>query len=104
MEPLCFLTLFNDALQDDHHPWKYIDDYTGGVTIDNSASDYDTLQNILDQLQSWTVLNHVTINTGKTVVMHFNTNTAALLPVLSAGSYGFYQILGVPYDSKQLRI
>lgn len=47
------------------HYWKYVDDSKVSFTIDKTAPDHSTFQNILQQLQSWTELNHVTINIRK---------------------------------------
>ena len=106
MGPLCFLLLINDALTDTPHRWKYVDDSTVGVTINNSSPDYSHLQNILDNLQVWTTENHITINQSKTVVMHFNTSkTPVPPPVVTVGSHSLQvvestKLLGVTVDSK----
>lgn len=95
MGPLCFLIFINDALHDAPHHWKYIDDYTVGVTINHTTSEYSPLQDILDHLQSWKMDNHVTIHIEKIAVMHFNTSIISKLsPALMIG---FHQLQVVVY-------
>ncbi|XP_076056275.1 uncharacterized protein LOC143034219 [Oratosquilla oratoria] len=65
--------VINDALADSSHHWKYVDDSTVGIAVDNTAPDYSPLQATLDKLQAWTTDNHVTVNSTKTVTMHFCT-------------------------------
>ena len=80
MGPLCFLMMINDALTDTPHRWKYVDDCTVGITVDNRAPNYTALQDTLDRLQTWTQANNVTINHSKTVVMHVCTSKADIPP------------------------
>ena len=80
MGPLCFLILINDALTDTQFHWKYVDDSTVGIKINNSSPDYRHLQNILDRLQTWTETNNVTINHNKTVVMHISKSKTEVPP------------------------
>ena len=60
--------------------WKYVDDTTLGVTLDNDNPDYTQLQTLLNTLHTWTTINHVTINTTKSTLMHINTSTTTLPP------------------------
>ena len=80
MGPLCFLLLINDAMQDTPSRWKYVDDTTLGVTLNNTNPDYTQLQTLLDTLHTWTTNNHVTINTTKSTIMHINTSSTAVPP------------------------
>lgn len=106
MGPLCFLILINDALMDTPHRWKYVDDCTVGITINNDTPDYRPLQNILDSLQIWTMDNNVIINEKKTVVMHVNTSTAPVPPpAVTIGSHSLQvvestKLLGVTIDNR----
>ena len=47
--------------------WKYIDDSTVDVVVDNTEPDYRHLQQQPDNLQSWTEANSITISYSKTV-------------------------------------
>ncbi|MPC36335.1 hypothetical protein E2C01_029790 [Portunus trituberculatus] len=67
MGPLCYLVLINDALTNTPHRWKYVDDCTLGVPIDNKDPDYSVLQKLLEQLQAWTEESRITINHSNTV-------------------------------------
>ncbi|MPC40784.1 hypothetical protein E2C01_034352 [Portunus trituberculatus] len=78
MGPLCFLILINDALTNTLHCWKYVDDCTVGVPIDNKKPKLSALQATLEQLQQWTEENKMTISHTKTVVMHVCTSSAAV--------------------------
>ncbi len=107
MGPLTFLILINDPLLDTPHCWKYVDDSTVGVIIDNTALNYIPVKDILNHLQSWTKENHVTLNTDKTaVVMHVNLATATLPPpALTFGDHPLRvvesaRLLGVTLDNK----
>ncbi|MCP5014880.1 MAG: hypothetical protein GY938_06290, partial [Ketobacter sp.] len=106
MGPLCFLILINDALNDTQHRWKYVDDSTVGMTVDNRAPDYTSLQSTLDTLQTWTVDNNVTINHTKSVVMHFNTAKKQVQPPsVSIGPHPLHvvqsvKLLGITLDDK----
>ena len=106
MGPLCFLILINDALSDTPHRWKYVDDYTVGVSVDNTAPGYSSLQGTLDRLQAWTTENKVTINHTKTVVMHINTATTPVqAPAVTVGAHPLQlvqsaKLLGVTIDNK----
>ena len=106
MGPLCFLLLINDALQDTPHRWKYVDDSTVGITINNTNPDYTPLQDHLNSLQAWTASNHVTINSNKTVVMQFSTsNTPVTPPAVTIGDHTLQvvdstKLLGVNLDRK----
>ena len=71
---LCFLLLINDAMLDTPSRWKYVDDTTLGVTLNNNP-DYTQLQTLLDTLHRWTTDNHVTINTTKSTIMHHSSST-----------------------------
>ena len=62
MGPLCFLILINDALVHTPHRWKYVDDCTVGVPVNNTNPDFSALQSTLNQLQTWTEDNKMTIN------------------------------------------
>ncbi|KAK3890459.1 hypothetical protein Pcinc_005588 [Petrolisthes cinctipes] len=105
MGPLCFLILINDALTDTHR-WKYVDDSTVGVVVDNTAPDYHLLQQQLDNLQAWTEANNVSINHNKTVVMHLHTsNTPVPPPTVTLAGHPLQvvettKILGIMLDSK----
>ncbi|XP_076033182.1 uncharacterized protein LOC143020617 [Oratosquilla oratoria] len=106
MGPLCFLILINDALMDTPHRWKYVDDSTIGIPINTRRPDYAPLQNTLNKLMMWTENNNVTINTNKTVVMHFCTSTQAVPPPqLSLGPHPLQlvqstKILGITLDAQ----
>ncbi|MPC86128.1 hypothetical protein E2C01_080944 [Portunus trituberculatus] len=78
MDPLCFLILINDALTNTPHHWKYVDDCTVGVPIDNKNPDYSALQTTLNSLQEWSAESRMTINHTKTVVMHVCTSSVAV--------------------------
>lgn len=78
--PLCFLMLINDALTHTPHRWKYVDDTTLGVTVNNDNPDYSHLQDLLHSLQTWTLHNKVTVNDTKTTVMHINTSSVPVAP------------------------
>ncbi|MPC30692.1 hypothetical protein E2C01_023962 [Portunus trituberculatus] len=80
MSPLCFLILINDAITNTTHHWKYINDCTVGLPIDNKNPEYSALQAKLEQLQQWTEESKMTINHTKTVVMHVYTLVAVPLP------------------------
>ncbi|MPC16840.1 hypothetical protein E2C01_009677 [Portunus trituberculatus] len=56
MGPLCFLILINDALVHTPHRWKYVDDCTVGVPVNNTNPDFSALQSTLNQLQTAPVL------------------------------------------------
>ena len=105
MGPLCFLMMINDALTDTQHRWKYVDDCTVGITVNNRAPDYTSLQQTLDRLQAWTQDNSVTINHTKTVVMHVCTSkTAVPPPQLTIGPHPLqvvntFKLLGVTLDN-----
>ena len=107
MGPLCFLILINDALTDTSFRWKYVDDSTIGTTINNTKPCFTTMQNILDNLLTWTTNNLVSINHRKTVAMHFDlaTTTPAPTPVLTLGDHTLEvvhstKVLGVTLDDK----
>jgi len=88
MEPLCFLILINDALSDTPHRWKYVNDYTMGVIVDNTSPNYSSLQGTLGNLHAWTMENKVTININKTVVIHFSTAiTPVQTPTITVGAF-----------------
>ncbi|XP_076044841.1 uncharacterized protein LOC143027435 [Oratosquilla oratoria] len=74
MGPLCFLMLINDALADSSHHWKYVDDSTVDIAIKNTVPDCFPLQAISNKLQAWTTETHVTIDSTKTITMHFCTS------------------------------
>ncbi len=105
MGPLCFLILINDALRDTEARWKYVDDSTIGVSIDNTAPDFSTLQDSLNHLQEWATVNDVTINHEKTVVMHIHLGTDTIPPpVITLGPdtlrvVKVTKLLGVLLDS-----
>ncbi len=104
--PLTFLILINDALSDTPNRWKYVDDCTVGIPVDNITPDYTPLQDILDRLHTWTTVNNVTINHNKTVVMHFNTATTPVTPPsVKVGDnplqlVHFTKLLGITLDEK----
>ena len=106
MGPLCFLILINDALGDTPHRWKYVDDCTVGVPVDNTSPDYTPLQDTLDRLHRWTQQNSVTINHNKTVVMHFHTSATDLPPpLITVGDQPLQvvqstRLLGITVDEK----
>lgn len=106
MGPLCFLILINDALIHTPHRWKYVDDCTVGVPINNNNPDFLALQSTLDQLQTWTEENKMTINHAKTVVMHICTSSAAVPPPqISVGPHALQvvrstKLLGVTVDDQ----
>ena len=106
MGPLCFLILINDALIDTPFHWKYVDDSTVGVTINNSSPNYNSLQDTLDRLIQWTTDNNVTINHNKSVVMHINTATTRVPPpAVTVGPHPLTvvsstKLLGVTIDDK----
>lgn len=106
MGPLCFLLLINDALTETPFRWKYVDDSTVGVTVNNGSPDYTPLQDILDRLQAWTAKNNVTINGNKTVVMHISTSTTQVPPpAVRIGAHHLQvvestKLLGVTVDCK----
>ena len=52
MGPLCFLMMINDALTDTSHRWKYVDDCTVGILVNNRMPDYSPLQATLGRLQT----------------------------------------------------
>ncbi|MPC73854.1 hypothetical protein E2C01_068194 [Portunus trituberculatus] len=80
MGPLCFLLLVNSALTNIPHRWKYVDDCTMGVPINNKDSDYSVLQATLEKLQVWTEESSMTINHSKTVVMKICTSSDTVRP------------------------
>ena len=43
MGSLCFLVLINDAITDTQHRWKYVDDCTVEIPVNNRTPDYSTL-------------------------------------------------------------
>ncbi|XP_076056174.1 uncharacterized protein LOC143034115 [Oratosquilla oratoria] len=104
MGPLCFLILIIDALMDTPHRWKYMEDSIVDIPINTRRPDYAPLQNTLNKLMTWTEDNNVTINTNKTVVMHFCTSTQAVAPPqLSLGLHPLQlvqstKILGITLD------
>ena len=106
MGPLCFLILINDALRDTPFRWKYVDDSTIGVTVNNSSPDYHQLQQHLSTLQAWTEANHVTINYSKTVMMHFSlAKTAVPPPTVTLSDHPIQvvestKLLGIILDNK----
>ena len=106
MGPLCFLILINDALTHTPHRWKYVDDCTVGIQVNNKSADYSSLQSTLDHLHEWTEANNMTINHSKTVVMHICTSTSAVPPPqLSVGTNILQvvptaKLLGVTVDDK----
>ena len=106
MGPLCFLLLINDAMLDTPSRWKYVDDTTLGVTLNNSNPDYTQLQTLLDTLHKWTTDNHVTINTTKSTIMHINTSTTPVQPPQTSIGTSSLQVvqsaklLGVTLDHK----
>ena len=106
MGPLCFLTLINDALHDTPHRWKYVDDCTVGVALDNTELDYTPLQSTLNRLNRWTEQNSVTLNHNKTVVMHVHTSVNDLAPPeIMVGGHLLQvvrsaKLLGVTIDDK----
>ena len=104
MGPLSFLILINDALSDVTHRWKYVDDCTVGLTVDNTSPDYSPLQEYLNTLLTWTKDNKVTINYNKTVVMHISTATTHVqTPMLTMDGHPLQlvqstKLLGVTID------
>ena len=106
MGPLCFLILINDALGDTPHRWKYVDDCTVGVPVDNTSPDYTPLQTTLDKLHDWTVQNKVTINHNKTVVMHVHTSADDIAPPhITVGDHALQvvqstKLLGITVDNR----
>ncbi|XP_076039158.1 uncharacterized protein LOC143024257 [Oratosquilla oratoria] len=104
MGPLCFLILINDALMDTQHRWKYVDDCTVGIPINTRQPDFSPLQNILDNLKTWTESRNVTVNHNKTVVMHVCTSKQAVAPPqLSLGTHSLQvvqsaKLLGITID------
>lgn len=83
-----FLIVINDAVLDVPHHWKYMDDSTVGVVIDNTAPDNTQLQGILSRLQSWKQNYWVNININKTVMICLHTsNSAVSLPALMICSH-----------------
>ena len=106
--PLCFLMLINDALGDTDARWKYVDDSTIGMRVANNGdnTNYDELQNNVNNLQEWTSNNSVTINNSKTVVMHINFGAGAVNPpLITLGSNTLEvvestKILGITIDNK----
>ena len=106
MGPLCFLILINDALTDTTYRWKYVDDSTVGAVIDNLSPSYHQLQQHLTNLQTWTESNSVSINYGKTVVMHFHTaTTPPPPPTITLGQHQLQlvdttKILGIMLDDR----
>ncbi len=106
MGPLCFLILINDALEDTPYRWKYVDDSTVGITVNNNSPDYAPLQHTLDRLQAWTSDNHVSINHDKTMVMHIHTSSTDLTPpAVTIGPHPLKvvtstKLLGVTVDNK----
>ena len=91
---------------DTQHRWKYVDDSTVGIPINNRQPDYAPLQATLDNLMVWTEDNRVTINHNKTVVMHFCTSTQQVpRPQLSIGHHHLQvvqtiRLLGVTLDDQ----
>ena len=106
MGPLCFLILINDALTDTPHRWKYVDDCTVGIKVNNKEPDYTALQDTLDRLHTWTQHNNVTINQTKTEVMHVCTSrTPVPPPHLTVGTHPLkvvktFKLLGVVLDDQ----
>ena len=106
MGPLCFLILINDALVHTPHRWKYVDDCTVGIQVNNKSADYSPLQTTLDHLQEWTEANNMTINHSKTVVMHVCTSAASVPPPqVSVDSHNLQvvptaKLLGVTIDDQ----
>ena len=104
--PLCFLVLINDALTDTPSHWKYVDDSTIASPILNSSPDYTSIQSTINNLNSWTTNNDVTINPKKTVVMHFNLSKTPLPPpplTLNGQTLDIVthtKLLGVTIDNK----
>ncbi|MPC94887.1 hypothetical protein E2C01_090077 [Portunus trituberculatus] len=88
MGRLCFLILIDDAVTNTPHRWKYVDDCTVGVSLNNKNPDYSALQTTLNSLQEWSAESRMTINHTKTVVMHILTSSAAVphLPTTIPGS------------------
>ncbi|XP_045112270.1 uncharacterized protein LOC123505173 [Portunus trituberculatus] len=87
--------------------WKYVDDTTLGVTLNNTNPDYTQLQALLNTLHTWTTNNHITINANKSTVMHINTSTsAATVPPPGLYRQQFLQVvrsaklLGVTIDDQ----
>ena len=70
--PLCFLILINDALMDTQQRWKYVDDSTIASSLNTDTPDYSPTQQSLDNLNTWASHNYVTINSEKTVLLHFD--------------------------------
>ena len=105
MGPLCFLILINDALKDTDTRWKYVDDSTIGISVNNAAPDFSALQETLNRLQEWATSNDVTINQNKTVVMHINLGTDNIpAPAITLGTHTLQvveaaKLLGVTIDS-----
>ena len=94
------------ALVHTPHRWKYVDDCTVGIPVNNKSADYSPLQTTLDHLQVWTEANNMTINHSKTVVMHVCTSAASVPPPqVSVGSHYLQvvptsKLLGVTIDNQ----
>ena len=81
MGSLCFQMMINDSLTDTPHRWKYVNDCTVGITVNNRVPDYTALQHkLLDRLQAYTQDNSVTINHTKAVAMDVCTSRTAVPP------------------------
>ena len=106
MGPLCYLILINDALTDTPHRFKYVDDSSVGIPVNNRQPDYTPLQTTLNTLFKWTEENKASINHSKTVVMHFCTASQAVPPPqLSVGPHPLQvvqstKLLGVIIDEQ----
>ena len=104
--PLGFLILINDALQHTPQRWKYVDDTTLATSLNNTNPDYSTTQSSLDSLSTWAEQNHVTINSQKTLLLHFDFSiTPTPQPSLSLAGHTLRtvntaKLLGITLDDR----
>lgn len=77
MGPLWFLILKKDTLRDTSSRWKYVNDSTLDISVDNDAPDFSVLQAFVNY-HEWATTNDVTIN-HKMMVMHINLALATPL-------------------------
>lgn len=68
------------------HKWKYVDNFTIIVDVNNAEPAYSNLENTINNLYQQTLSNGVTMKAVKTVVMHINllANSTPLLAVALA--------------------
>ena len=80
--PILFLVLIDDACYDANNPvCKYVDDMS--LLETRNLHQPSTLQNDLDELNTWTKRNRMLLNSNKCLVMHVNfCRNPPLLPPL----------------------